>query len=603
MKIEILNGEKLNTKKEVFTKIEESVFKLYPKVKNVSKELLIREDVSTTGFENGIAIPHAKISGISEAMIIIVRNLEISWPSMDSKNTNAAICILVPEGEGNEHLTILSNLSRKLINTEYIEFIKKADVNEIKESLLKTNVEEQNLKTDGKDGFNIVAVTGCTTGIAHTFMAAENIEKSFNKAGHNVKVETRGQGGVGNELTKEEINKADYVIVCSDVSVPLERFDGKKLLSKKVKYGVHHPELLLEEMITSQTYHSAKKVDENSEKTSAYAALMNGVTHMLPFTIAGGIFIALRFFFGTTADIEAGVTPVIQNLILGEFFGNIGNLLFSMMLPVLAAYIAYSKGNRAALMPGALAGLMAGLNGSGFLGAILGGFIAGYIAKFAFSQLNKLPKSIQGSYQILFMPILLALTIGTFMVGFGFPISWLNTTLTGGLTALQDFNPLLLGAVIGAMMAADMGGPINKAAYVTGTLLLVDGNQTFMAAVMAGGMVPPLSIAISTAINKKMYSKEQRDAGISNWILGFSFITEGAIPFAAANPKKVIPALMIGSAVAGSLTMLFKITLPAPHGGIFVLPLVNSPLLYLSAILVGACVGAFFLYVFKKGEK
>lgn len=330
---------------------------------------------------------------------------------------------------------------------------------------------------------------------------------------------------------------------------------------------------------------------------------MTGIAHMLPFTIAGGIFVALSFFFGTQANLEAGLVPVIEALQLGQFFGDIGGLLFSMMLPFLAGYIAFSIGNRAAIMPGVLAGILATSNGSGFLGAILGGFIAGYAARFLFNKMKSIPKSIQGSYQILFMPILLATFIGVFMLIFGVPIAFINISMQNILVALQDFSPILLGAVIGAMMAADMGGPINKAAYVTGTLLLAEGNQAFMAAVMAGGMVPPLALAISTLFHKKLYTNEELEMGKTNWVLGFSFITEGAIPFAAADPKRVIPALMIGSAVAGVLTMALGILLPAPHGGIFVLPLVNDPIVYVLCILAGSVVGAVFLSIFKGAKR
>lgn len=308
-------------------------------------------------------------------------------------------------------------------------------------------------------------------------------------------------------------------------------------------------------MLEAPIYKSDNNESDEETKPSAYQSLMTGIAYMLPFTIAGGIFVALSFFFGTEANLEAGLVPVIEALQLGQFFGDIGGLLFSMMLPFLAGYIAFSIGNRAAIMPGVLAGIMAGSNGSGFLGAILGGFVAGYAARFLFDKMKNIPKSLQGSYQILFMPILLAIFIGSFMIIFGVPIAFINTSMQNMLVALQDFSSILLGAIIGAMMAADMGGPINKAAYVTGTLLLAEGNQAFMAAVMAGGMVPPLALAISTLVNKKLYSQEEIEMGKTNWVLGFSFITEGAIPFAAGDPKRVIPALMIGSAVADTLSI------------------------------------------------
>lgn len=325
---------------------------------------------------------------------------------------------------------------------------------------------------------------------------------------------------------------------------------------------------------------------------------------MLPFVVAGGILIALRFVFGTEGDIAAGVMPLIENLTLGTFFGDIGGILFGLMLPVLAAYIAYSIGDRQGLMPGFLAGMLASTNGSGFLGAILGGFLAGYVAHILVKNSFKLPRSLQGSATILFIPVLAAIAIGGLMQLLAMPVGALNTWLTTSLQALQNFSPLLLGAIIGAMMAADMGGPINKAAYVTGTLLLAEGNQTFMAAVMAGGMTPPLIIALANQLNRKLFTSEEKEAAKTNWILGLAFITEGAIPFAAKNPLKVIPALVVGSAVSSALTMVFKITLPAPHGGLFVFPLVNSPLLYIAAIAIGTVVGAIALMALltKKGK-
>ncbi len=327
-------------------------------------------------------------------------------------------------------------------------------------------------------------------------------------------------------------------------------------------------------------FETSGEVSEEEEGFSVYKSLMSGVTHMLPFVVAGGILIALRFVFGTEADMEAGVMPIIKAIPLGTFFGNIGNILFAMMLPVLGAYIAKSIGGRQGLMPGFLAGMLASSDGSGFLGAILGGFLAGYIAHKLVRGSFKLPRSLQGSATILFIPVICAIIIGAIMTVLAVPVGALNTSLTNGLQALEDFSPILLGAVIGAMMAADMGGPINKAAYVTGTLLLASGNQTFMAAVMAGGMTPPLIIAAANQINRNLFTGDEKEAAKTNWILGMAFITEGAIPFAAKNPLKVIPALVVGSAVSGALTMVFRVALPAPHGGIFVFPLVNNPLLY-----------------------
>lgn len=588
----ILSGVGLTSKDEVFALIAKHL----GLDSSVISGFQAREELSSTGFEKGFAIPHTKVAGLNGSAVVIVRDLNINWPSMDGNNTNVAIAILVDENSGDEHLTILSTLSRKLINEQFQEILKKGTAEEIIGSLKTTKKSE---KTTGNEF--IVAVTGCTTGIAHTFMAAENIEKKAKELGYEVKVETRGQGGVENQLTDEDIKRAMGVIIAADVQVPKARFNNKKLIDVKVKEGVHHPEKLINGLKDAEVYTTSEEV-ETTEKVTAYTALMSGVTHMLPFTVAGGIFIALSFMFGTQDNLDAGLTPIIEWLAAGTFMAYVGGVLFSMMLPILAGYIAYAIGNRAALMPGVLAGLLATSNGSGFLGAILGGFIAGYLAKFLFENMHKLSDSLRGSFQILFMPILLALAIGLFMLVFAYPIGWLNTFLTEGLQSLEEFSPLLLGALVGGMMAVDMGGPINKAAYVTGTILLSEGNQTFMAAVMAGGMVPPLAIALSSIMHKAKYTKEERESAKSNWIMGLSFITEGAIPFAAADPKKVIPALVGGSAVAGSLSMIFNVTLPAPHGGIFVFPLIGNVGLYIVAIIVGTIVGAILLGILKENK-
>ncbi len=567
-------------------------------VDDVIKGFVNREKQSSTGFENGFAIPHTKVKNLKESNIFIIRDLSLEWPSMDGKNTEVAIAIVVGEEGGDEHLKILSTLARKLMNEDFQTLLKKGKEVDIINELNENKKEETS--TNKKE--LIIGVTACTTGIAHTYMAAESLEKKAKELGYDVKIETRGQSGVSNELTKDDIKRAKGVIVAVDVDVPLNRFNGKKLVEVKVKDGIHKAEELINSIDNVEPFKANNFEEEKEEGVSIYKALMNGVTYMLPFVVVGGIFTALRFLFGTEADIAAGVQPIIENIALGNFFGNIGGILFSMMLPVLAGYIAFAIGNRAALMPGFLAGLMASNQGSGFLGALVGGFVAGYVAKYLFSLLKKVPKSLQGSYQILFLPILGALIIGIFMMIFGIPIKFINETLTNTLVAIEDFSPLLLGFIIGAMMASDMGGPINKAAYVTGTLLLAEGNQTFMAAVMAGGMVPPLAIALSTIMYKNKYSEDEKEAGKTNWIMGLSFVTEGAIPFAAANPKRVIPALMVASGVASALSMVFKVTLPAPHGGIFVFPLIGHVWLYVLSIVVGTVIGAILLGIFKENK-
>lgn len=594
----------VTSKQEVLSEIGKHVSANYPQVSidEVVGKLLIRESQSTTGFENGVAIPHGVVNGVNQPLIIVCRFTPLDWNSLDGKLVDTAICILVPENAGDSHLQILGQIAAKLTDETFLTELKTATGKQL-EQLLDVQVDTSTKQVTNGD--IIVGITGCPTGIAHTFMAAENIQKIGRELGYQVFIETHGQNGPTNILTSAQIAEAKAVIVAADVQVDLSRFGGKKVYKTSVANGVHADEKLFDQALSAQVHQvNGSEQEQISEKFSVYQSLMSGVTHMLPFVVAGGILIALRFFFGTEGDIASGVIPIIEFIPLGTFFGDIGGLLFGMMLPVLGAYIAFSIGGRQGLMPGFLAGLLASSDGSGFLGAILGGFIAGFIAKWFVGKIPSLPKSIQGSATILFVPLLSAIILGVIMELIAVPVGALNTGLTDGLTALQDFSPLLLGALLGAMMAADMGGPINKAAYVTGTLLLAEGNQVFMAAVMAGGMTPPLIIALANVIKGDLFTKEEKQAANTNWIMGLAFITEGAIPFAAKNPIRVIPALVIGSAISGALTMLFKITLPAPHGGLFVFPLVNSPLLYLIAIIIGTIVGAICLIaLLTKGKK
>lgn len=600
---QLLELNNISSKREVFDSIAEYVTSNYNSTNSLDivGKLLVREGQSSTAFEDGITIPHAVVNGLPEPMVIICKFNPITWPAMDGKDTDFAICILVNEESSGDHLKILSRLAGKLVDKDFVATLKAADGNELELIFgqIQADIESEKAKEvvvdDSKPLY--VAITACPTGIAHTFMAAENLLKVGEELGYEVLVETHGQNGPENVLTKEQIENATAVIIAADVNVDLSRFGGKHLLKTKVQAGVHADEKLFLEANEAPIFEHSGEAASEEEGFSFYKSLMSGVTHMLPFVVAGGILTALRFMFGTEADIAAGVQPLIENLALGNFFGNIGGILFGMMLPVLAAYISFSIGGRQGLMPGFLAGLMASTDGSGFLGAILGGFVAGFLAKYLISSIPKLPRSIQGSATILFAPLIAAIVMGLFMTVFAVPVGALNTALVDGLTALQDFSPILLGAVVGGMMAADMGGPINKAAYVTGTLLLADGNQTFMAAVMAGGMVPPLAIALANTINKNLFSVDDKEAAKTNWVMGLAFITEGAIPFAAKRPLQVIPAMVAGSAVAGALTMLFGITLPAPHGGIFVFPLVNSPFMYILAIAVGTVVGAIILNI------
>ncbi len=603
----IFNIDSVKNKEELFANLADKYFELgiISDKEELISGLITREEQSSTGFEKGIAIPHTKVTTESP-FISISRINDVNWPAMDMQMTNLVINIVVPKTKGEMHLKILAKLSAKLMDDDFINFLKTGSNQEIVKVINEIGNDETEVKAqvnESENTLSFVAVTGCPTGIAHTYMAAENIEKTAKKLGYKIKVETRGASGVENEITSADLTAIDGVIIAADVDVPMERFSRQKVVRVPVKRGLKDAESLFAEVQTKAVSDFGKETKtQSTSEFSAYKSLMNGVTHMLPFVIVGGILTAMRFIFGTEADIAAGVEPIINIPVLGTFLGNIGSILFGAMLPILGAYIAQSIGKRPGLMLGFLAGYMASVGGSGFLGAILGGFVAGFVALKLTKLSKKLPKSLIQSATILFVPLFGAIIVGLFMALFGIPIAMLNNGLMVGLEKLESFNPFLLGAIVGAMMAADMGGPINKAAYVTGTLLLAEGNQTFMAAVMAGGMVPPLAIAIATTINKSLYTSEEIDTGRTNYIMGLSFVTEGAIPFAAANPKKVIPALMFGSAIAGALTMAFKITLPAPHGGIFVFPLVNHPLLYLLAIFIGSICGALVLNKVK-GEK
>lgn len=597
----IIDGKSFTSKKQVFETIANQLKIVNNQIdeKAVIEKLNEREQICSTQLQDDIAIPHAAIPNLETSKVYIVQNLNLPWDHNAKINAGLVICILTPENASATHLEIISTFARKLTNLEFLNLLKSGTKAQIE---AKANQDEVNLSNANQEAsLKIVAVTGCPTGIAHTYMAAEKIMEYCQLKGYKCKVETRGQGGVQNELTMQEIQEADFVLISADVEVELSRFNFKKGLKTSVKEPIKNIDKLFEQMLNHpETFENQVVKTEKNQKPSIYNALMNGVTHMLPFTIAGGILIALRFLFGTTDDIANNVKPLIENVALGTLFGDIGGILFQMMIPILAGYIAFAIGNRAAIMPGFLAGGIASSTGSGFLGAIFGAIIAGYAAKIMFEQMNKLNKSIQGIYQILIIPLILAIFVGTTMYLLAIPMEKLNTGLTNFLRGLEQQQPILLGLIIGVMMASDMGGPINKAAYVTGTLLLSEGNQTFMAAVMAGGMTPPLVIAIATQLNKQKWTCEERDAAKSNWILGLSFITEGAIPFAAANPKVIIPSIICGSAISSALTMMFKITLPAPHGGLFVFPLVNNPFIYLIAILIGSISGAIILNYFKK---
>lgn len=592
------------------------------------KDVLAREASGTTGLGDGIATPHAKSAGVKAPGLAAMTIPDgIDFQSMDGNPARLFFAIAAPDGGNDEHLMILSKLATMIMDPDF------------KEALIKAKSKEEFLKLiddkeDGKfqapadsassapvstsDHIQILAVTACPTGIAHTFMAAESLEQHAKKRGISIKVETNGSGGAKNVLTADEIAKADGIIVAADKNVAMARFDGKHVVITKVADGINKADELIDRALSGSApiYHAkagegagddAGGGGENeSIGRQVYKHLMNGVSHMLPFVIGGGILIAISFLIdGAMVDLnslppeERGnfgmITPV------AKVFKDIGGASFGFMLPVLAGFIAMSIADRPGLAAGFVGGALSASNGSGFLGALLAGFIAGFAVNWLKKALSFLPPSLEGTKPILFYPLL-----GVFIIGIicnfviGPPVSAINSWLTDTLANMDPSAKVFMGAVVAGMMAVDMGGPLNKAAYVTGVGLLADGNYFVMAAVMAGGMVPPIAIALSSMFFKSKFTKNEQKTAPTNIIMGLSFITEGAIPFAAGDPLHVIPSCVVGSAIAGAMTMAFDCTLMAPHGGIFVVPTIGNPLMYLVAIIVGSIVGAAVLGTIRK---
>ncbi|CUQ10527.1 PTS fructose transporter subunit IIC [Clostridium baratii] len=576
-------------------------------------EVLKREELSTTGIGDGIAIPHGKTKAVKCAGLssMVVKD-GVDFDSLDGNKANLFFMIAAPEEANNLHLEVLARLSTILMDEEFRntlinakdkkEFLKLIDDKESE----KFEKEESN----EKKGYRVLAVTACPTGIAHTYMAAESLEEKGKEMGVSIKVETNGSGGAKNVLTEEEIKNAECIIIAADKNVEMARFDGKKVIKTKVADGIHKAEELIKEATSGKAaiYHAEEKarsidekVDDEGVGHKIYKHLMNGVSHMLPFVIGGGILIALAFLFD---DYSINPSNFGSNTPFAAFLKNVGDTAFGFMLPVLAGYIAMSIGDRPALAVGFVGGMLANKGGSGFLGALLAGFIAGYLVVFLKKIFSKLPDSLEGLKPVLLYPLFGILLIGAIIIFvINPPVAAINTGLTNFLNSMGESSKIILGVILGAMMAIDMGGPINKAAYVFGTASLASGQYDIMAAVMIGGMVPPLSIALCTTFFKNRFTKRERQSGLTNYIMGFSFITEGAIPFAASDPLRVIPACAIGSAVAGGLSMGLGCQLRAPHGGIFVVPVIEHPLGYLIAIAVGAVVGMILLAILKKPLK
>ena len=589
------------------------------------KQVYAREEESTTGVGDGIAIPHGKCDAVDKpGLAAMVIKDGVPFDALDGKPVTLMFLIAAPNTKDNVHLDVLSKLSVLMMDEnfannlrnaktaeEFLAIIDKADKEEsgIDERLADTNAPAEN-------NFKILAVTSCPTGIAHTYMAAEGLEKAAKAKNCFIKVETRGSGGAKNVLTPDEIRDADCVIVAADAQVPMDRFDGKKVIICQVSDGISKADQLVDQAMSGNVpvYHGAGEHTEASAGANKsggighqiYTQLMNGVSHMLPFVVGGGILIAIAFLIdGLNIDLNAlpaderanfgTITPI------AALFKGIGNTAFGFMLPVLAGFIAMAIGDRPALAVGFVGGMLASGGKSGFLGALVAGFAAGYIILLLRKICGKLPQAIEKLAPVLLYPVFGILIIGLLMNFIVEPVMGaINTALNTGLSNMGESSKILIGLVLGGMMAIDMGGPFNKAAYVFGTASIAAGNYDIMAAVMIGGMTPPCAIALATLLFKHKFTKEEREAGPTNFIMGLAFITEGAIPFAASDPLHVLPACIAGSAVAGALSMAFGCTLMAPHGGIFVFPVVGNAIFYLLALVIGTIVSALLLGALKK---
>ena len=604
-----------------------------------------REESGSTGLGDGIATPHAKSAGVKEAGLaaMVVPN-GVDFEALDGQPSRLFFMIAAPEGAADTHVEVLSKLATMVIDPDFKNaLIQSATVNRFLELItakeegnfdpsvegyIKKEDEKAPSITDAIEAkateaiekvvpkvsvdnphYEVLAVTGCPSGIAHTYMAAESLERKAKEMGISLKVEKNGASGIKDALTAEEIEHAKCIIVASDRQVEMARFDGKPMIQTKVANGINKAEELLREAMSgaAPVYHASQSDKDSAESAidakdsfgrQIYKHLMNGVSHMLPFVIGGGILIALAFLFDTFDPANAknfgSGTP------LSAFLMKIGGASFGFMLPVLAGYIAMSIADRPGLVAGFVGGLLASQGGSGFLGALIAGFAAGYLVLLVKKLVSGLPQALEGTKPVLFYPVLGVLFIGiaiTFIINP--PVSALNEWLMNSLQTMGTTSRVLLGLVFGAMMSVDMGGPVNKAAYVIGTGALATGEYGIMAAVMAGGMVPPLAIALCTTFFPSRFTEAERKSGITNYIMGLSFITEGAIPFAAADPIRVLPSCIIGAGTAGALSMFFECTLRAPHGGIFVVPTIGNPLLYLASIAIGSVVACIILAIVK----
>ena len=589
---------------------------------NAYTELVLkREEEGSTGVGEGIAIPHGKGDCVTEpGLVAMVVPNGVEYDALDGKPVNLLFMIAAPNTSDNVHLDVLSRLSTMLMDTEFKnKLISAKSKEEFLNIINETENEKFKEETKQEQGYEILGITACPTGIAHTYMAAEALENAGKEVGHLVKIETQGQSGVKNKLTKEEIKNAKAIIIAADIDIDLSRFKGKKILKAKVADGIHKPKELIEKALTDKNipvYQGNGKDDseyENSDGVGSriYRHLMNGVTHMLPFVVGGGILIAIAFLLD---DYSIDPSNFGKNTPLAAFFKTIGGIAFDFMLCILSGYIAMSIADRPGLAVGFVGGAVAKagttfasltnpdvtLVSSGFLGALIAGFIGGYVVLLLRKVFSFLPKSLESVKPILIYPVGGILLIGLIMLAINPVVGAINTALNNFLSSMQGANKIILGAILGGMMSVDLGGPVNKASYTFGTGMLAEGHYDIMAAVMAGGMVAPLAIALLATFFPKKLPKKDRQSALLNYIMGFSFISEGAIPFASADPIRVIVSCVVGSAVAGAMSMLFNCTLMAPHGGIFVLPVVGNAALYLLSIVIGSLVAMFILAALKK---
>ena len=640
MKITDLLDEKsikLNASAHNKQDVLDQVINLIDKTGNITdkekfKEIVMkREEQGTTGIGEEIAIPHGKTNVVKKASLsAMVIPDGVDFDSLDNKKVKLIFLIAAPETNNNIHLDVLSRLSTLLMDEEFREklklsktpdeFIKYIDEAENAKFGQTINIKEKINDAKKEQTYEILCITACPTGIAHTYMAAEALEQAGKETNHKIKVETQGQSGVKNRLSRDEIENAKAIIIAADTKVDLSRFDGKKIIRTGVADGIHKPKELIEKALSSEAkiYHSDKEEKDifysQEEKTSIgsniYRHLMSGVTHMLPFVVGGGILIAISFLLD---NYEINPSGFGSNTPIAAFFNTIGNSAFGFMLTVLAGYIAYSIADRPGLAAGFVGGAIA-ISGvtiqslkdttitvvsSGFLGALLAGFIAGYVIIFLKKIFSAIPKTLEGIKTILLFPLFGILLTGFIIMLINPFIGMINIWLNNALNNMGGVNKVILGIILGGMMSIDLGGPVNKAAYTFGTGMLAEGHYDIMAAVMAGGMVAPLVIAIFATIFPKKINPKEKSSALLNYILGLSFISEGAIPFASSDPLRVLPACIIGSAIAGGLSMFFNCTVMAPHGGIFVIGIVGNALMYIVSIAIGSLVGALILGTLK----